>query len=75
MQVHDKYQIDPNFENNNGMEFLFKSNSNVQSDDGLIITGLMVRVLDEDPMDMDMSKWWTCWRERDYLHKNYYEDV
>lgn len=72
MQVYDKFQIDPNFAGNDGMEFLFKSNAVVEADDGIAVTGIMMRVCPNDPLQISESAWWTCWRTKEFLHEHYY---
>ncbi len=72
MKVFDRYQIDPNFKDNNGMEFLFKSDEVVQTAGGIAVTGIMMRVSKQDPLLLPESGWWTCWRSKEYLHDHYY---
>lgn len=72
MKVFDRFQIDPNFTDNNGMEFLFKSDTVVQTGGGIAVTGIMMRVSETDPLLLPESAWWTCWRTTEYLRQHYY---
>lgn len=75
MNVKEKFPIDKNFPDNEGMEFLFTAEQQglmVTMPMGLFVTGVMVRCLKIDPMKLKESEWWTCWRTADYLYENYY---
>eukprot|EP01004_Peranema_trichophorum_P008311 NODE_7065_length_814_cov_39.610709_g6461_i0.p1 GENE.NODE_7065_length_814_cov_39.610709_g6461_i0~~NODE_7065_length_814_cov_39.610709_g6461_i0.p1 ORF type:complete len:243 (+),score=39.35 NODE_7065_length_814_cov_39.610709_g6461_i0:60-731(+) len=72
MQVGNSGLIDDNFPDNNGMEFLWKSDEVISTDDGLVVTGIMMRVLPTDPLLLKESLWWTKWRTDDMLRQGYY---
>ena len=63
--------IDPNYPGNKHIEFLVKAgpamvragHRYVRPEDGVVVTGLMVRVLEEDPMDLPENAWWAAWAE------------
>ena len=76
MEVGSEHLIDPNFENNDEMEFLFASEkASVKEQDGILVTGIMMRALGHDPLELSESKWWTCWQSSDLLHRDYYRNV
>lgn len=74
MQVNNDFQIDPNFRDNNGMEFLFEHNGpRATGQDGLVVTGIMMRCAGKtDPLELPGSEWWTCWNDADSLHQHHY---
>jgi len=65
--------IDPNFPENNGLELLLRkepSGSYVSGEDGVHVTGVMVRVIDHDPFDDAEAWWWTKWQSKDAIVKH-----
>lgn len=69
--------IDPNFPNNEDLEFLFRAAKEtfLKSRDGLVVTGVMVRKLDVDPATLPSSWWWCKWRTLEQLHKYFYNGM
>jgi len=64
MHVENKESIDDNFPDNFSMEFLHLSNkAHVTAADGLLVTGIMVRCLDTDPIGEKHNSWWLHWAE------------
>lgn len=61
MCVQEKEVIDENHPNDN-MEFLFCSEkSYVGPQDGLVVTGVLMRCLEEDPVGRSENSWWMHW--------------
>lgn len=52
--------VDPNFENNDELEWIFVWNNdrNILPDDGIIIYGIMARITTTDPKDTTENHWW-----------------
>jgi len=62
MCCNDEILIDANLPDNHRMEFLFVSNKRyVTQQDGIVVTGIMVRCLSENPILMPESQWWLRW--------------
>jgi len=64
MCANDEIHIDANLPDNNTMEFLYITDGNktfVKSEDGLVVTGIMVRCLDRNPIDLSENIWWLRW--------------
>ena len=38
-----------------------------------IFCGYMIREVDQDPMFLASSKWWTCCGNEDYIRQHWYE--
>ena len=79
LSVGSRKTIDPNFPENEGLELLLckePHGSYVIGEDGAHMTGVMVRVLDHDPMDDAEAWWWTKWKSSVFLKKHcYMKDV
>jgi len=76
MLVGSEETIDPNYPDNKGLELLLckePSGSYVSGEDGVHVTGVMVRVLDHDPFDDAEAWWWNKWQSKGYLKRHYYE--
>lgn len=62
MNVGDRERIDRNFESNEHLEFLYMSEKeHVTAADGLVVTGIMVRCLAENPIGRAENSWWLYW--------------
>ena len=74
LAVGDATTIDPNYPGNKHIEYLVKAGTPsagtdhryVRPEDGVVVTGVMVRVLEEDPMTLAENEWWAAWAA---LHK------
>ena len=77
LEVGVKGDIDPNFPNNEDLEFLFKASENnlIKSRHGLVVTGVMVRKLNFDPAHLPSSWWWCKWRNWMEIHHYYYRGL
>eukprot|EP01006_Ploeotia_vitrea_P050612 TRINITY_DN67478_c3_g12_i1.p1 TRINITY_DN67478_c3_g12~~TRINITY_DN67478_c3_g12_i1.p1 ORF type:complete len:319 (+),score=6.55 TRINITY_DN67478_c3_g12_i1:66-1022(+) len=74
MAVGNSGLIDDDFGDNNGMEFLFKSPDKITANSGVVVTGIMARLVAQDPCSLPSSWWWTKWASLDVLHKHYYHE-
>jgi len=63
LSVRNKYVIDPHYPDNQLLELLVASNNEfVKPEDGIVVSGVMVRCLGKDPFLYDRSsRWWECW--------------
>ena len=69
--------IDPKYPGNKHIEYLAKAGPSTDADvgdrryvrpeDGVVVTGVMVRVLEEDPMDLPDNAWWAAWATRQHI--------
>jgi hypothetical protein len=75
LSVGSKETIDPNFPQNEALELILPKepeNSYVTRELGVHMTGVMVRVLDHDPLEDAESWWWTKWISAKELRKRCY---
>ena len=76
MVVGDELIIDPQFPRNEHIEVGVAGPDGglVGPDQGVVVTGLMVRILDRDPADLIESEWWPAWAKslRVDLHASEY---
>ena len=77
LEVGVKGDIDPNFPNNEDLEFLLKAQNGkfIKSEEGVVVTGVMCRKLDYDPALLPSSWWWCKWRNWMQLHHYYYNGI
>lgn len=77
LEVGVKGDIDPNFPNNQDLEYLFRPSEGlfIEGQHGLVVTGLMVRKLNFDPALLRSSWWWCKWRNWMEIHHFYYNGV
>lgn len=77
LDVGVKGDIDPNFLNNEDLEFLFKAPEGnfINRQHGLVVTGIMVRKINFDPAFLPSSWWWCKWRSWMELHRYYYNGI
>ena len=69
--------IDPHFPNNENLEFLFKAENGkfLKAREGVVVTGVMVRKTDFDPVLLPSSWWWCKWRSLTQLRRHYYNGI
>jgi len=68
--VKESMTIDDN-QDNKLMEFLWFANKTVTAKDGLVVTGVMVRCLSTNPIDLEENRWWQEWQGKDTLMTGY----
>jgi hypothetical protein len=69
--IDGKKEVIDNNHDNDLMEFLWKSDAVVKAKDGLVVTGVLVRCLGQNPIDSAYNTWWLHWQGRDMLVNNY----
>lgn len=76
LEVGVKGDIDPNFPNNEDLEFLLRAQEGnfIKPQEGVVVTGVMVRKINFDPALLPSSWWWCKWRNWMELHRYYYND-
>lgn len=77
LSVGTQGDIDPNFPNNEDLEFLLKAECGkfLKPKEGVVLTGIMVRKTNFDPASIPSSWWWCKWRNLAYLHRYYYNGL
>mmetsp|Transcript_20701 Transcript_20701/g.66185 ORF Transcript_20701/g.66185 Transcript_20701/m.66185 type:complete len:191 (-) Transcript_20701:135-707(-) len=72
MRVNGNFRIDPNIPNDR-MECLLKSRKRMLGEeDGVVVTGIMMRKVHGDPMNLTESSWWTEFAPAHELRECYY---
>ncbi|CAF1516493.1 unnamed protein product [Adineta ricciae] len=73
LQTGVQGDIDPNFPNNENLEFLLKAHEGIfiKPCEGVVVTGIMVRKLNFDPVLLPSSWWWCKWRNWMNIQKYY----
>jgi len=62
MSVGESEKIDDNFPDNQNMEFLYETDEPyVTPKLGLVVTGVLIRCLAQDPIGMPENSWWLYW--------------
>ncbi len=76
LEVGVKGDIDPNFPNNEDLEFLLRAQEGnfIKPREGVVVTGVLVRKINFDPALLPSSWWWCKWRNWMELHRYYYND-
>lgn len=76
LEVGVKGDIDPNFPNNENLEYLLKASEGnfLTPLHGVVVTGVMVRRTNFDPALLPSSWWWCKWRNWMLVHHYYYDD-
>lgn len=76
LQVGVQGDIDTNFPNNDDLEYLLKSSEGefLKPENGVVVTGVMVRKTNFDPALLPSSWWWCKWRNWMAIHRYYYND-
>ena len=70
LNVNGNFKIDPNIPNDR-MECLLKSRKRMLGEeDGVVVTGIMMRKVHGDPMNLSESRWWTECAPADELRKS-----
>ena len=69
--------IDPHFPNNEDLEFLLKAEEGkfLTPQEGVVVTGVMVRKMNFDPAMLGSSWWWCKWRTLAQLHRYFYNGM
>ena len=69
--------IDSHFPDNENLEFLFKGEEGkfLKPQQGVVVTGVMVRKMNFDPALLQSSWWWCKWRTLQQLHRYYYNGM
>ncbi|UJR19638.1 hypothetical protein I4U23_022772 [Adineta vaga] len=77
LQVNVQGDIDPNFPNNEDLEFLLRAPEGmfIKPYQGVVVTGVMVRKINFDPASLSSSWWWCKWRSWMQIHKYYYNGM
>ncbi|CAM2730169.1 unnamed protein product, partial [Rotaria socialis] len=77
LEVGVKGDIDPNFPNNEDLEFLLRAQEGkfIKSCEGVVVTGVMVRKINFDPALLPSSWWWCKWRTWVQIHHYYYNST
>jgi hypothetical protein len=77
LKVGPQGDIDPNFPNNDDLEFLFKAREGnfIKPCEGVVVTGVMVRKVNFDPASLPSSWWWCKWRTWMEIHRYYYDGI
>jgi len=71
--VDDRTRIDESWDNSL-MEFLYMTDEVVRAQDGIVVTGVMVRRLPEDPVGAGENAWWLHWNGSSILRDDYTTD-
>jgi hypothetical protein len=75
LSVGEAGDIDTNYPGNEGLEFVItceRDREMITRASGAVVTGIMVRKLDVDPISLRQSWWWPLWRRAETLHAWYY---
>jgi len=69
--------IDSHFPNNEDLEFLLKAEDGkfLKPEQGVVVTGVMVRKTNLDPVSLPSSWWWCKWRTLAQLHRSFYNGM
>lgn len=67
LSVGETHMIDPNWKNTDMELAVFSDAQYLTADDGLVVTGIMVRKALEDPVDLESSRWWLEWPLAKYI--------
>lgn len=77
LSVGTQGDIDSHFPNNEDLEFLFRAkNENfIKPEEGVVLTGVMIRKTNVDPASLPSSWWWCKWRTLSELHHIFYNGI